>query len=244
MMIIYVAFNFQSGRAYIGQTTGSLRDRIQGHKDAAKSKKGHHTVFRNAIRKYGIEAFRFTILRTCESQEELDLWECVYIALFGGYNDRSLTYNVKDGGYNGKPSENVRRLISESKRGRNTGPDNHFYGKSHTNESRELMSKRRKGMLSGPDHYMYGKPRFTEKNRYFCSNLSKWRESEEGKIALSVKNSGFGNPHAVKFTDEQRMFILDLKLKQNLSYRRVIKIFSEKYFKISDSPIKTVCKYA
>lgn len=244
LMIIYSAFNFQSGKVYIGQTTGSLNERIQGHKDAAKSKKGYSVIFRNAIRKHGIESFVFSVLRICDSQDELNRWECYYIALFGGYNDTSLTYNMKDGGISGATCKAIRENHSNLLKIKYKGVGNPFYGKIHTDESRAKISKNRKGKLVGPNHYMYGKSVSQERIDSFVHNLANWRKSEEGKIALSVKNSGFSNPYAVKFTEEQKKFIIDLRLNQNISIRKTVKLFSEKYFKISDSPVKTVCKYA
>jgi len=67
-MIIYKAENRINGKIYIGQTTASLKKRIAGHLWETHK----NQVFSNALRKYGIQSFNFSIIDSASSQEVLD----------------------------------------------------------------------------------------------------------------------------------------------------------------------------
>ena len=88
-MIIYKATNIINQKCYIGQTIRLLNQRINEHVyDSKKSS----SYFHRAIRKYGIEFFRWDILCECDTRDELDKKEIFWI-------DKEQSY-VKNGGYN------------------------------------------------------------------------------------------------------------------------------------------------
>ena len=87
--IIYKVINNINGKCYIGQTIRSLKERKWKHKYLAKNGKGY--TLHKAIRKYGWNNFKWSILEKCDSKEELDEMEFHYIKQYnsltpGGYN--------------------------------------------------------------------------------------------------------------------------------------------------------------
>jgi len=55
-------------------------------------------------------------------------------------------------------SEESRKQMSEIKKGKKIGSDNHMFGKVHPQEWRDAHSKK----LSGENHFNFGKPAFTK----------------------------------------------------------------------------------
>lgn len=90
-MYIYKITNKITGKMYIGQTNNYKR-RIQQHLNRAKNK---HTELYNDIRKYGNDAFEFSIIDETNSDEELNKLEQYYINLYHTDVDG---YNIKSGG--------------------------------------------------------------------------------------------------------------------------------------------------
>lgn len=82
-MIIYKITNKLNGKAYIGQTTKSLAERVQGHIH------GRSRIGREIL-KYGRENFDFSVIDKANTKEELDELEIFWIAWYDstrvGYN--------------------------------------------------------------------------------------------------------------------------------------------------------------
>ncbi|MDD7913186.1 GIY-YIG nuclease family protein [Polaribacter ponticola] len=85
---IYKVTNNIDNKIYIGATTKSIEERKKDH--LKKSKKGKSYAFQNAIATYGIEAFKWEVLETVATKDELANKEKEYI----------LEYNSKEDGYN------------------------------------------------------------------------------------------------------------------------------------------------
>ena len=62
-------------------------------------------------------------------------------------------------------SEETRRKMSESRKGKRLGKDNPMFGKHHSEETRRKMSEDRKGKFVGEKHPMYGKHQSVETRR-------------------------------------------------------------------------------
>jgi group I intron endonuclease len=149
---IYSITNSLNGKVYIGSSS-NLRRRKYNH--WYQLKKGIHpnAHLQNACSKYGRDIFHFTVLEYCEpvcllSRE--DFWIS------------QLESNNPDKGYNftgaqrREHTEETRAKISASRKGKCTGDknpskrpeviaklsgeNNHFFGKSHTEESKAKIS--------------------------------------------------------------------------------------------------------
>jgi group I intron endonuclease len=136
--------------------------------------KGQDTPLFRAIRRYGKESFKIELLCSCQSKEELDLMEDLYIAAYDSMN-KSKGYNLKRGGANGKPSEEVRESGGLPK------------GFKHSLESRKKMSEAiKKSLLINP------RPPVSEITRKKIGEAQKNRPSlsEETRQKLRERFSG------------------------------------------------------
>jgi group I intron endonuclease len=100
--IIYIAFNKQTGKVYIGQTTKPLSIRISQHYGDTK-RKGNR-LFQNSLNKYSKDDWEWHILRKCKNGKELSKHEYRFILKYHSnalrFNDSGKTYgyNTSDGG--------------------------------------------------------------------------------------------------------------------------------------------------
>lgn len=92
--IVYKAVNLINGKFYIGVTSRSLSVRASAHCLSAKrgDRSRGKSIFMNAIRKYGKEFIRFSIVRHCDNMIEafeeekrlIELWKPEYNTSGGG----------------------------------------------------------------------------------------------------------------------------------------------------------------
>ena len=134
---IYRIDNLENGKFYIGQTIQTLQKRWNDHVSDTKNL-SDDMVIHLAMRKYGIEAFTMESIHTisCETKAELkkQLNELEILVI----EQLQPKYNVAKGGL-GHTGVIVRRF----------GTDNHFYGKTHTEETRQRISEMNKGRFVG-----------------------------------------------------------------------------------------------
>jgi|LakMenEpi03Aug12_release.lakeMendotaPanAssembly.Ray.scaffolds.fasta_scaffold00065_149 group I intron endonuclease len=103
-----------NGKQYIGYTTKTLEERKKAHlcKANSPSNKHYFYLFKQAIRKYGIDNFDWEVLETCNSIKECCDKEIYYI---NNHNTISPNgYNLTEGGNGGIPSEETKLKISKS----------------------------------------------------------------------------------------------------------------------------------
>lgn len=171
MNTIYILKNTINDKVYIGQTWQSLSKRFGN---------GYYgcTHIRNAIKKYGKYVFYYEVLTTCETQEAADYWESYFISKYGSTNPE-IGYNLNSGGNSGGLlSEETKHKLSESKKGKYTGEESHWFGKHHTEETKQKISKANKGKpgwskgKSGPN---------AGKTMKKCSEETKRKISEANK---------------------------------------------------------------
>jgi group I intron endonuclease len=128
---IYLLRNKINNKVYIGQTWQLPKYRFgtngRGYVEC--------THLHNAIQKYGWDNFEHTILGTALSQEEADKKEDDFINFYNS-RDTKLGYNIKSGGSRGKLSDETKRKLSIL----NSGENNHFFGKTHTEEVKTKIS--------------------------------------------------------------------------------------------------------
>lgn len=141
-MIIYKITNNVNGKIYIGQTIRTLEERFTEHKRNKKS------LISKAFKKYGIENFTIEQIDTAESIDELNELEFKYIREYDCITPNG--YNQCEGGGNTfgyHHSDESKQKMSQNKKGKYAGEENHFYGKHHTEEARRKMSESRKGRI-------------------------------------------------------------------------------------------------
>lgn len=211
---IYKIENLINGKVYIGQSN-DIKSRWNDHKRIAKdkSKHGYNYPLYRAIRKYGIENFKFEIIEEC-SEEKLNEREIYYIGYYKSY-----IYFENSNGYN-------QTLGGEGTRGFGlNGDKNPMYGKHHSEITKQKISEARKEKYSGENHPMYGKHHTEitkqkmkdswnyERKRHYSDMLCGENNpmygkhhTDDSKNKLSIKFSYGNNPRAKKVICENKIF--------------------------------------
>ena len=142
---VYIHRNKNNGKVYIGQTCQNpLRRWGQNGCNYARQEKFYH-----AIQKYGWDNFEHIILYTNLTKIQADSFEK---ALIKKYDAIKNGYNLQEGGSHATPSEETRKKMSLSHKGKkpseiqrlkqsqnNLGKHNF----SHTDEAKEKMKKKK-----------------------------------------------------------------------------------------------------
>jgi group I intron endonuclease len=112
MIGIYCIENTASGRKYVGQSV-EVEKRFRNHKSELKGNRHRNVHLQRAWNKYGEASFRMFALCEC-AEADLDQREVYYMQEFAS---RGELYNLKDGGANGRHSEESKRKTSLAKTG-------------------------------------------------------------------------------------------------------------------------------
>ena len=137
--IIYLVRS-PSGKAYIGQTTLTLKFRRRLHR--AKRPKEGCTALASAILKYGDSKMRWSVIASAWDKEGLDYAECALIAQHDTIVPNG--YNLKDGGSNGKASAETCEKIRAAHKKRFADPDYLAEWTARTREEFASNPKRQK----------------------------------------------------------------------------------------------------
>lgn len=225
-----------SNKIYIGITRQEVQKRWtngSGYKECP--------AFYEAIKKYGWDNFKHIVIYDKLTKEEAEAMEIKLIALYESNNKR-FGYNIENGGNCcGTHSEETKRKISAS----NTG-------KKYSAESIEKMRQAHKGKQTGPDNPFYGRKHkdetkrahseFMKGNSYFKGH----RHSEEYKRMkseqMSAKYKDGGSPRCRPVIQKNESGEI---IKRYYSLREVSRIFgvspSTVYNWIKNSEIKEWC---
>ena len=93
---IYKITNQKNGLVYIGQTVQTFKRRMRSHISHLQAGTHHNELLQRAYNKYGIDAFSFEIVETCD-KDILDERERYWIKFYDSTN-RSRGYNFESGG--------------------------------------------------------------------------------------------------------------------------------------------------
>ena len=116
-MLIYRAVNTVNGKSYIGKTEKTLEVRRDLHLATAKQKS--QFAFHRAIAKYGVDAFEWQVLETCDSLDNLNAKEKDYIQLYESFGPEGYNMTAGGEGQSGwNPSTETRALWSEQRKGK------------------------------------------------------------------------------------------------------------------------------
>lgn len=170
-MIVYSILNQHNGKRYIGFTSQGLNRRRSSHLSKLRRNRHDNLHLQRAWNR-GDRYLLWTILEVCHSLEEVKLSEVKWIAHYNTTN-RSIGYNLTQGGDGCIPTEETRMKISVAGRGRTMPPRKPEHtakiaaahrgkkltpehidsivasrlGKSHSLESRSKMSTGRMGIV-------------------------------------------------------------------------------------------------
>ncbi|AGE56709.1 GIY-YIG catalytic domain-containing endonuclease [Acanthocystis turfacea Chlorella virus NE-JV-2] len=180
-----------SGKSYIGQTIRPIEERLRRHQFPSSK----CVAILRAIQKYGWDNFEKHWYEVPD--EDLNDHEELMVEVLGTLSPDG--YNLKEGGGNGKPSEEVRKKISDAHNGKTlsdehkqkisnatTGEKNPNFGKTPSEETRAKISESKKG----ENNPMFGKPRTEEtKQKLSIANTGKIH-TDETKQKMSGSHTG------------------------------------------------------
>lgn len=203
--IVYLITNRANRKIYIGQTIASLARRWITHTSDAKHNVGCKTMSR-AIRKYGRDNFDIEMLVECETREQLDSLERVWIIALRSTDPR-VGYNRTIGGHGCPGVDEVRAKISVAANKQWADPVKRaemiaaMKEAARTRLATWTPEMRRSKMgrdVSGPKNPAFGK-RGTRLG-------AKWSEEQKEKRALTIAaaRAAGKNVGGPKWTEERR----------------------------------------
>jgi len=172
-MFIYKTTNLINGKIYVGQQSTNNKLYL-----------GSGKLILRAIKKYGKENFKKTIIELCESCEELNNREIYWIKALnpeynlypggiGGYNEFAVIVNKKKRGKTWEEIYSPEGLIVMRNIDR-IGEKNPFYGKTHSLANKQLFAKNAKKTHSG-----------RKRSKKTCINISYGiKNSKKHKLAM------------------------------------------------------------
>ena len=135
--VVYKITNRLNGMAYIGWTT-NLKQRLSAHK--SKARHGSKLPLHVAITDLGFDAFDVTVLVEVPISD-LNQAEVEQIKKHG---TQRYGYNQAIGGPGAKGTKASPETRAKQ-RTAHEGPKNHFFGRSHSEESRQKIARAKKG---------------------------------------------------------------------------------------------------
>ena len=211
---IYMIENLVNGKIYIGQGL-DIEKRWKDHKYGLRGNYHENKHLQNAWNKYGEDNFEFTIICEC-SENQLNTMEEYYIFELMSY-ELDFGYNKSYGGGSGRPTEEIRKKISESTKIAMNRPE--IRKKMSENngsrrpEVRKKMSEYRKGTT------------LSEETRKKLSESHKGRTLlEETKKKLSENNARywkgkhFSEEHRKKISEAGKGRVFSEETRKKISY--------------------------
>lgn len=192
---IYKLTNKINSKVYIGQTWGTLEKRMRNGANYKNS-----TYLYGAIKKHGVENFEYTVLATCEDQETANRLETEFIQQYNSL-DHDIGYNLKEGGSNGKHSEETKQKIS------NTLKENPYWlGKHLSDETKAKISAVHTGTIQSEERKEAKAEQMTEWHATHEHPMTGKHHTEEAKKSMSGKLTGRKrSPESVAKTAQKNM---------------------------------------
>lgn len=152
---IYKITNKLDGKIYIGQTIKAVYYRYKKHCDGKRS----NSYINNAIKKHAVENFSFEEILTCFDKQSLNYFENYFIIKYDTMYPNG--YNLTSGGNNVTFTDEIKKKMSESKKGNTIRKD--FINKVNSSGSswiKKLEHAQRLGSETGnPEYNLLTSPR-------------------------------------------------------------------------------------
>lgn len=164
---VYQIKNLVTNKIYIGSTITSFIYRWRQHQSKLKMGKHENAHLQSSYIKYGDSSFEYTILYVGTSLEDIRIKEQEFINALDSCNPNK-GYNLDNIVDRHNRSEETKRKISASRKGKCAGSSNGFYGKTHSEEVRNRIRQAHLGKKA--------------------SDITKSKMAEKRKIMVKVNN--------------------------------------------------------
>ena len=202
---IYMIQNKLNNKMYIGQAV-DIADRWKHHVWGLGGGYHDNTHLQRSWNKYGEENFEFTILLECV-ESDLNMYEEYYIFELMTFDHR-VGYNKNYGGDSGRPTEETKRKMSESLKGKHRSEETKrkisetSKGKQLSEETKRKMSEAKKDkQLSEETKRKMSESRKGEKNPMYGKQLS---EETKRKMSKSLKGKQLSEEHKRKISEAKK----------------------------------------
>ncbi len=201
---IYLFENTINGKKYYGQSIG-VKGRINEH-IGNTYKEITHPLY-DAIRKYGLDCFRISIIDNANNVDELNDLEIDYIAKHNT-NNRNFGYNIETGGKNSLASQETKEKMSKSHLG--------------IKQSEEWIENRI-AKMGTEEAKKYGKEKTEEEKQWLSENSPKfWQGKERDElIKLKISKTKMENGLSLK----QKEIICKKVYKINIKTNEIEKVY-------------------
>ncbi|AGE53501.1 GIY-YIG catalytic domain-containing endonuclease [Acanthocystis turfacea Chlorella virus GM0701.1] len=166
MGFIYMLTSPKNKR-YVGQTIRTFEERFKEHQEQGSKCKAIY----GAIQKYGWEHMKKEWIEIPD--DELNFYEEMLVALLGTLVPSG--YNLKEGGGNGRPCEEVKQKMSES-----------HTGKTLTDDHKKNISN----SMSGENHPLFGKTMTDDHKQKISESTTGRTHTEDAKKQMSNAKKG------------------------------------------------------
>jgi group I intron endonuclease len=218
----YIITNKQNGKSYVGITTRKIARRWYEHCYVGNS---CGQLLNKAINKYGIDAFEIQVVASAKTIVDLKELEKQLIVQYQTKVPNG--YNLTDGGdglTGYRHTEEQKKRNGDAKRGTvhstetkqkmkdaHLGENNHFYGKSHSEETKQRISATKQ---ANPTRYWLGKQR----NEETCKKISESLTGQLGRPHTEESKKKISLAHIGK---KQGSPSLETRLKLSLATKKV-----------------------
>jgi len=181
MFSIYAIYNNVNGKRYVGQTKQGYLKRYNQH----FRKKSGCPALRNAISKYGENAFHPELLDIAYDRETANEKEKMWIKLLKTYEPEN-GYNLSMGGAIGDFNKATLEKMSKSK----IGSNNSFYGRKHTKKAKKKMSEWKKKNYVKGNHPRARKVKCIETGKKYSSVVEASEDTGANKAHIGAVARG------------------------------------------------------
>ena len=225
----YIITNKQNGKSYVGITTRKIARRWYEHCYVGNS---CGQLLNKAINKYGIDAFEIQVVASAKTIVDLKELEKQLIVQYQTKVPNG--YNLTDGGdglTGYRHTEEQKKRNGDAKRGTvlsdetkqkmkdaHLGENNHFYGKSHSEETKQRISETKK---ANPTRYWLGKKRDEEtKLKFSLAKLDKPSWNKGLKMTDEARKN-MSNAQKGRLTTDETRLKLSLAVKKVWEQRKL-----------------------
>jgi len=218
----YIITNKQNGKSYVGITTRKIARRWYEHCYLGNS---CGQLLNKAINKYGIDAFEIQVVASAKTISDLKELEKQLIVQYQTKVPNG--YNLTDGGdglTGYRHTKEQKKRNGDAKRGTvhstetkqkmkdaHLGENNHFYGKSHSEETKQRISATKQ---ANPTRYWLSKQR----NEETCKKISESLTGQLGRPHTEESKKKISLAHIGK---KQGSPSLETRLKLSLATKKV-----------------------